>query len=62
MNSSLKELKMMLRYSKRALRFINKMYTWKWIPIKQPLNLKCELERNVAFYSQKIKEYKDDNK
>lgn len=58
MSKTLEELKMQLKYCKRALKMIQKMYKWKYIPISQPVVLIRELFGKINYYEEQIKEIK----
>ncbi|MCR5350091.1 MAG: hypothetical protein K6E20_03765 [Acholeplasmatales bacterium] len=58
MGYSKKELKMYIKYIKKALKMINKMYKWKWIPVTKPLIIKLDLEEKLKYYTMKLNEIK----
>lgn len=50
MGYTIKDLKMYIKYLKKALKMINKTYKWPWNPIPQPLSIKQDLENQLRYY------------
>ena len=47
MGYTVKDLKMYIKYLKKALKMINRTYKWPWNPIPQPLSIKQDLENQL---------------
>ena len=61
MELTLKDAKKYLKAYKRAYKMILKMYRWCIIPLSNPFEEKSYIEEQIAYYTEYIKTFKEDN-
>lgn len=62
MKLTLKNAKKYLKAYKRAYKMILKMYRWCVITLKNPLEEKLYIEKEIAYYTEWIKTLKEEKK